>query len=133
MKPDPMTDMLLAMAEKDYTAVRKMAGDAEFADEVFGFHAQQVVEKAAKAMLAAKNIKFERKHDLEPLFDILEENTCIQPQEFGGLIDLTDFAVQYRYQAFDEIEAGLDRRAIADEVRRFLDHAHNMIRHTAQD
>jgi len=127
MKPDPVTEMLLTMAEKDFTTVRKMAADAEFADEVFGFHAQQAVEKATKAILAAKGIFFERTHDLEPLFDALEENGCIDTGDFAGLIDLTDFAVQYRYQAFDEVDAGLDRGAVADEVRRFLDLARKIV------
>ena len=127
MKPDPAAEMLLTMAKKDYATVRKMADDAEFADEVFGFHAQQAVEKGAKALLAAKGISFERTHDLEPLFDALEENGCISTGDFAGLIDLTDFAVQYRYQAFDAIDAGFDRNAVADEVRRFLGHAHKIV------
>ncbi len=101
MKPDPAADILLTIAEKDYTTIRKMACDNEFADEVFGFHAQQAVEKAAKAILAMKGITFERTHDLELLFDALLDNGCIVSTDFSGLIDLTDFAVQYRYQAFN--------------------------------
>ncbi len=132
MKPDPAAEMFLTMAEKDYTTVRKMAADAEFADEVFGFHAQQAAEKAAKAILAAKGISFERTHDLEPLFDALEENGCIGTGDFAELIDLTDFAVQYRYQAFDEFDAGLDRDAVADEVQRFLDLARKTVNKNAE-
>jgi hypothetical protein len=45
MKPDPAIKVLLALAEKDYTAISKMVSDPEFADEIFGFHAQQAVEK----------------------------------------------------------------------------------------
>ena len=123
MKADPAMKMLLSMAERDFITLRKMAVDLEFPDEVFGFHAQQAVEKAAKAMLATKGAVFERTHDLELLFDALEEHACIALSEFSGLIDLTDFAVQYRYQAFDEIEAGFDRIAILDEVGKFLDRA----------
>ncbi len=128
MRPDPAAEVLLSMAEKDFVTVGKMAADVEFADEVFGFHAQQAAEKAAKAMLAAKGVLFERTHDLETLFDALEENGCIAGEAFSGLIDLTDFAVQYRYQAFDEIDVGLDRDAVTDEVSRFLERARETVR-----
>jgi HEPN domain-containing protein len=121
MKPDPAAKMLLMMAEKDYTTLYKMADDFEFADEVFGFHAQQAAEKAAKAMLAGIGITFDKTHDLELLFDTLVKNGCIAPGEFSALIDLTDFAVQYRYQAFDELASGIDRMAITAEIRKFLD------------
>lgn len=40
MARDPASSILLQMAEKDFTTVIKMAGDLEFPDEVFGFHAQ---------------------------------------------------------------------------------------------
>jgi HEPN domain-containing protein len=127
MKPDPMALMLLHMAEKDFITLRKMAEDLEFADEIFGFHAQQAVEKAAKAMLAAHGIIFERTHDLETLFTSLEESKIISAGEFYSLLDLTDFAVQYRYQAFEEIGAEIDRNAVVKEVRCFLDYADNKI------
>lgn len=127
MKSDPAAKLFLNMAQKDFTTIRKMASDHEFADEVFGFHAQQAVEKAAKALLAAKGIIFERTHDLETLFDALEDNGCIEQGAYSSLIDLTDFAVHYRYQAFDEFEAGLDRSAVVDEVRRFLDAAGEIV------
>jgi len=127
MRHDPASEMFLIMAEKDFTALHKMADDPEFPDETFGFHAQQAVEKAAKAMLAAKGVKFERTHDLEVLLDALAEHGCIGEEEFTGFADLTDYAVQYRYQAFDGIDAGFDRKAVTDEVRRFLDAAQRIV------
>ncbi|MBD3315101.1 MAG: HEPN domain-containing protein [Chitinivibrionales bacterium] len=111
---------------------RRLSGHAPWRDEVFGFHAaQQAVEKAAKAILTVLKITFERTHDLEPLFDALEENGCIDAEVFTILIDMTDFAVRYRYQAFDEIDAGLDRDAVTTEVRRFVDFARKIIADTA--
>jgi len=122
MKPDPAADMFLKMAQKDYTTLCKMVDDTEFAEEIFGFHAQQAVEKAAKAMLANQGVSFERTHDLEILFNALYKQGCIKKTNFISLIDLTDFAVQYRYQAFDDMEAELDRAEIAIEVGKFLEH-----------
>lgn len=40
---------LLVMARKDFDALRGMVGNPIFADEIFGFHAQQSIEKAFKA------------------------------------------------------------------------------------
>ncbi|MCZ6632032.1 MAG: hypothetical protein O7G87_01390, partial [bacterium] len=39
---------LLAMAQKDLTALEGMQDAQTFASEIFGFHAQQAVEKALK-------------------------------------------------------------------------------------
>ena len=121
MSRDPASDMLLTMAEKDFTALRKMAEDTDFADEIFGFHAQQAVEKAAKAMIAAHGLTFDRTHDLETLFEMLSSNNIIPSDEFETLLDLTDFAVQFRYDAFEALDITIDRRTIVAEVRRFLD------------
>ena len=40
---------LLRMAHKDFNALTGMLDNAVFADEIFGFHVQQAVEKALKA------------------------------------------------------------------------------------
>ncbi|MDP2822615.1 MAG: hypothetical protein Q8O52_08040 [Sulfuritalea sp.] len=45
---------LLLMARTDFDAMRGMIGNPLFADEVFGFHAQQTVEKSLKAWLAGR-------------------------------------------------------------------------------
>ena len=38
--------LMLRMAEKDHTALQGMLDTQIFADEIFGFHAQQAAEKA---------------------------------------------------------------------------------------
>jgi len=43
--------LLLTMAGKDLDAIERMKNSAGFAEEVFGLHAQQAVEKALKAWL----------------------------------------------------------------------------------
>ena len=42
---------LLRMARKDFDALRGMLDHPLFADEIFGFHAQQAIEKSLKAWL----------------------------------------------------------------------------------
>ena len=65
---------LLAMARKDFDALRGMRDNALFADEIFGFHAQQAIEKLLKAWLAACSVSFPLTHDLSRLLGLLEEN-----------------------------------------------------------
>jgi HEPN domain-containing protein len=43
---------LLALAKRDLRALEGMTDSAIFAEEIFGFHAQQCVEKCLKALLA---------------------------------------------------------------------------------
>jgi hypothetical protein len=64
---------LLVMARKDFDALRGMVGNPLFADEIFGFHAQQAIEKMLKAWLAARGIAFPLTHDLSRLFELLEK------------------------------------------------------------
>lgn len=45
---------LLEMAKRDHRALSRMLDRQDFAEEIFGFHAQQVVEEALKAWIAAK-------------------------------------------------------------------------------
>ena len=40
---------MLVMARKDLKAIEGMEDAETFSDEIFGFHAQQTVEKALKA------------------------------------------------------------------------------------
>ena len=47
---------LLEMARKDARALSGMTDADVFADEIFGFHAQQVIEKALKAWCAHRGI-----------------------------------------------------------------------------
>jgi hypothetical protein len=44
---------ILRMAHKDFNALSGMLDNAVFADEIFGFHVQQTLEKALKAWLCA--------------------------------------------------------------------------------
>jgi HEPN domain-containing protein len=45
-------EQLLEMARKDYSALANMLDTESFSDEVFGFHAQQAIEKSLKAWIA---------------------------------------------------------------------------------
>jgi HEPN domain-containing protein len=113
---------LLGMARKDLQAMRALADPAAADIETFGFHAQQAVEKALKAWLAAKGVLYPRIHDLDRLFDLLREGGTPIPPEFDALGVLTDFGVAFRYEAYEEPDEPFDRAQMIAQVERLLDH-----------
>ena len=118
--------VLLEAAERDISALRGMSDAVVFADEIFGFHAQQAAEKLFKAWLALLGETYPLTHDLTELLELLETRESAAAR-FDGLIDYTPYAVQFRYGA-DDAEAGsLDRdealgqaEALLEEVRQRL-------------
>jgi len=116
---------LLKMAKGDLDALRGMAqpsllGAGFFSDEVFGFHAQQAVEKILKAWLSSKGERYPRTHDLMALIDSLAE-TGEEVADLRELVDLNPFAVQYRYETLDEEEEPVDRENLTRQVQRLFD------------
>jgi HEPN domain-containing protein len=121
MKDLEQSRRLLAMAEKDLRALEGMLKDREaFSNEVFGFHAQQAVEKAAKSLLGFVGVAYPKAHDLEELFALAKDAGRSIPGELMDLVDLVDFAVQYRYESFDE-DLPIDRPATLRKVTAFID------------
>lgn len=84
-----------------------MADEALFDVEIFDFHAQQTVEKLLKAWLCIVGVKYERTHDLQNLFSLLKDNNQIVPASFEELDYLTDFAVNFRYDSFESLDANI--------------------------
>lgn len=109
------------MAEKDFKALKNMTDETLFEIEIFGFHAQQTVEKLLKAWLSAVTIKYERTHDLQILFSLLKENGQHIPSELENLENLTDFSVNFRYDVFDNVDASLERQKVIDNIKQLRD------------
>jgi hypothetical protein len=56
------TARMLRLARRDLRAVQGMLDNREmFPDEIFGFHAQQAVEKAAKAWLDGRGVEYPKR------------------------------------------------------------------------
>ncbi len=83
---------LLGIAEKDLKALEGMEDTVTFADEVFGFHAQQAVEKAPKAWLAALGQEYPLTHNLARFLALLEE----QGAGVDEYWDLTEYTLPLR-------------------------------------
>jgi HEPN domain-containing protein len=109
---------LLEMANKDHSALSHMLDSVGFSDEVFGFHAQQTIEKALKAWIAARGLVYPKSHDVSALVKILRDDGQ-DLSKFPQLEDYTVFAVQYRYEAYDS-EDNIDRDEAIEITRTFL-------------
>ena len=119
---------MLEIAKRDFRALGGMVSDPDtFCDEIFGFHAEQTVEKALKSWLAVVVGAYPRVHDLEDLFNGLKDAGAEVPDQFLAMVDFVDFAVQYRYSAFDD-EAGLDREALHGLVAGLVAHVERLVR-----
>lgn len=92
-----VAEILLARAEQDALAYRKLAGDAQIHDVLIGFHAQQAVEKSIKAILAHGGIAFRRTHDIAELLDLLADSSLPSPPHADRLDELNPYAVELRY------------------------------------
>ena len=115
---------MLTLAQRDFKALQGMLDAETFADEIFGFHAQQAVEKALKAWLTLVGVEYPRTHDLEELLELLEEHAEPILDAFYDLIDLTDFAVQFRYRIFlegsDEAVKHVPGKELAEKAKEDL-------------
>ena len=90
-----------------------------FPDEIFGFHAQQAVEKALKAWLAYLGVTFPKTHDLKWLIDLLGE-TGIPTEPMQSFVDLNAFAVQYRYETLYSDEEPVQRAELAGRIESLI-------------
>jgi len=103
---------MLRMAHKDFNALIGMQENSLFADEIFGFHVQQAVEKALKAWLCTRDTIYPMTHELARLLTLLE-NQGAEVEKFWPLVQYTMFAVQARHEEgvaeLDEPSAVLQR------------------------
>ena len=111
--------VLLMSAEQDISALRGMAVVAVFADEIFGFHAQQAAEKLLKAWLALLGETYPTTHDLARLLAMLRARD-VEATRFNELVEYTPFAVQFRYAPGDLSARPLDRDTAIERVEALL-------------
>jgi len=98
MTPAEDARLLLRLVERHLGSLRGTLDRAVFADEDWGFLAQQTLEKALKALLVIHNQEPPRSHSLQRLLQELEacgESVQLAPE----LLELDDFAVLARYDA----------------------------------
>ena len=113
-----LAETLLLAAKRDEQAFRKLAEDPTLHDSLAGFHAQQAIEKALKAVLAQAGIAFRRTHDIAELLDRLEDSGLPAPPFADRLDELNPYAVEVRYGMIEP--TGLSRTATARWVREVI-------------
>lgn len=109
---DPsLAEMLLILARRDEGAFLALAADPLLHDSLCGFHAQQAVEKALKAVLTHAGIAYRRTHDIAELLDLAADAGLPAPPQADRLDELNPYGVEYRYGLLDPV--GLDRMLTA--------------------
>ena len=119
MSDQEHAEEILEAARRDHTALRAMHDVEAFPDEIFGFHAQQAVEKALKAWLAARGQRFPKTHDLKQLVDLLS-TLGVDVEGMASFVDLNAFAVQYRYESLYHDEEAVDRPELIDRIEALI-------------
>src|SRR5438552_13279369 len=90
-----LAQVLLGKAADDLTIARRLFGDTASPDWGIGFHVQQAVEKALKAVLCSRSIEYPRTHSISTLLDLLEEHSVAIPVATDALIMLSPYSVLF--------------------------------------
>ena len=65
---------------------------------------------------------YPRTHDLGVLLELLEKSSEAVPLDAWDLVELTDFAVQLRYDSYEYDDEPLDRPTIVRQVAILVEH-----------
>lgn len=118
--------VLLRKARGDEAALKALLA-ADVPDAAVGFHAQQAVEKAFKAVLALRGVEFPFTHSLAFLARLLEESGVDLPSELGSVAALQPWAVDLRYEDPRSDEPTLDRPAAGSLAARAVEWAATLV------
>ncbi len=121
MTPANQAGLFVQKADEDIHVLNFLLADTSTTDAIWGFHAQQATEKLLKSLLTDYAIKFPFTHRLLQLADLLDDNHHPIDARFDSLMDLTPFAVEYRYSILPTgpNDPPLNRQAILDLIRGF--------------
>ena len=108
----------LLRADADLAVAVAVLRDPALPDWAAGFHLQQAVEKALKAVLTAHGRPAPRTHDIALLSETVELLVAALAGWGEKLLPLGEFSVTQRYPGAPEPK--LDLRRMADDVRAFL-------------
>jgi HEPN domain-containing protein len=117
---------MLVMARKDLKALGHMWDPAKFDDAIFGFHAQQAIEKALKAWLSLRRRRYPFTHNLRALLALLEEEGC-DAGRFMHVLRYSVFAIQFRYEEAVPVVESLDREAAIADAKAVVEHVARLI------
>ena len=111
---------MLRIAQRDLAALQGMADTAVFADEIFGFHAQQAIEKCLKAWMCALGLNYPFSHHINRLLVLLRDAGA-DVEDLWWSDEFTLFAHQARYEeGHIEADAPLNRQHINAQISQLL-------------
>jgi hypothetical protein len=99
---------LLNKAHDDAMVVQHACTDPAIADWIVGFHAQQAIEKAVKAVLTQGGHSYPPTHDLEHLLELCAQ-AGIEPPHSDRLPGLTPYGAVLRYEGTVAAGPAFDR------------------------
>jgi HEPN domain-containing protein len=118
---------MLKMAKKDLAALEGMLDDRiHFSDEIFGFHAEQSVEKALKSWISTTSAEYPFTHDISLLMNTLI-TSGVSMTEWTDLLELGSFGVQFRYEEMEISDEPVDRIAVLNRVKLLVNKVENII------
>lgn len=88
---------LLALAREDLAAAEALDKEERVSDAPVGFHAQQAVEKALKAVIASRDQEFPFTHDIGLLIQLCHDAGLELPADLTEADRLTPYAAAVRY------------------------------------
>lgn len=106
----------LAQRDRETFGLLKPIPQASLA--ALGFHAQQSIEKALKAVCVLREIEFRRTHDLAALAELIRASGVDLPVSVDSLRLINPFAVEFRYD--DEIVPSITRDELETLVMKVL-------------
>ena len=111
---------MLRMAHRDLKALTGMQDADVFADEIFGFHVQQAVEKSLKAWMCAIGLTYPFTHHINRLLVVLKDAGA-SVEAFWWLDEFTIYAHQARYEEGHlAADAPLERDSLIQSVAELL-------------
>ena len=108
--------LMAERARADLRAAEQLLAVERRDETIIGFHLQQAVEKALKAILAGHEIEIPHTHDLGKLCAALSANGVDVPASVTSVIWLTPWGTTFRYEDPEgdlEIDAGIEAATAA--------------------
>lgn len=109
---------LLRLALRDSDTFDLLLPLAKAPMAALGFHAQQAVEKALKAVCTLHKLEVRRTHDLAALAQALVVDGVTLPFSVDEFRALNPFAVEYRYD--DEITSSMTREELNNTLTKII-------------
>ena len=96
MKPRDACQVLLLKAADDEDVLDATLAGAKISDEIFGFHAQQAVEKLLTARLISLGVDYPKVHNLLTMMELIAAGGDALPEALADLFCLMPFATTFR-------------------------------------